>query len=61
MASGVSAQDAAFVPHLCQNGRETAVASGHSRAPRTTSDLGTRRLTHCAKRPSKQPVMKLAA
>jgi hypothetical protein len=45
------------VPRLCQNGRETAVISGPPRAPRTTTDLGTRRLTPCPKRPTKQPVL----
>ncbi len=44
------------VPHLCQNGRKTAVASGHPRVIRTASDPGMRRLTPCAKRPSKQRV-----
>jgi len=44
------------VPLSCQNERKTAVASGRLRTPRTTSDLGTRRLTPCAKRPSKQRV-----
>jgi hypothetical protein len=33
------------VPLPCQNGRETAVASGHVRATRTASDLGMCRLT----------------
>jgi len=44
------------VPRSCQNGRETAATGGHPRAPRTASDLGTRRLTRCVKRPSKQQV-----
>ena len=47
---------ATAVPCPCQNGRETAVISGRSRAPRTAADLGTCRLTRCVKRPSKQPV-----
>lgn len=38
-------------PRSCQNGRETAVTSGHPWALRTTSDLGMRRLTPCLKRP----------
>jgi hypothetical protein len=42
----------ASVPRPCQNGRKTAVARGHSRAPRTASDLDKRRLTRCVKRPS---------
>jgi hypothetical protein len=48
---------AAAVPRPCQNGRKTAVISGHPRASRTASDLGKRRLTRCVKRPSKQPVV----
>ena len=44
------------MPYLCQNERETAVTSGHPRAPRTASDLDKRRLTRCVKRPSKQRV-----
>jgi hypothetical protein len=44
----------ASVPRSCQNGRKTAVISGRPRASRMTSDLGTRRLTPCLKRPSKQ-------
>ena len=44
------------VPHPCQNGRKTEVTSGHSRASRTASGLGTCRLTPCLKRPSKQLV-----
>jgi hypothetical protein len=44
------------VPQPCQNGRETAVTGGHPRAPRMASDLGTRRLTPCLQRPSKQRV-----
>jgi len=32
---------------------KTAVTNGHPRAARTASDLGTRRLTPCTKRPSK--------
>ena len=44
------------VPRPWQNGRKTTVTSGHSRAPRTASDLGARRLTPCAKRTSKQQV-----
>jgi hypothetical protein len=44
------------VPHACQNERETAVISGHSRAPRTAFDMDTCRLTPCLKRPSKQRV-----
>jgi hypothetical protein len=35
------------VPDRCQNGREIAVTSGRPRAARTTTDLGTRRLTRC--------------
>ena len=34
-------------------GAETTVTSGHPSAARTVSDLGTRRLTLCAKQPSK--------
>jgi len=34
------------VPRPCQNGRETAVASGHSRTTRTASDLGMGWLTY---------------
>ena len=44
------------VPHPCQNERKTAVASGHSRTPRTASDLGSGRLTRCVKHTSKQRV-----
>ncbi len=44
------------VPIPCQNGRQTAVISGHPRAPRTASTLGSPRLTPCLKRPSKQAV-----
>ena len=44
------------VPLTCQNGRKTAVTSGHPWAPGTASNLGTRRLTPCVKRPSKQSV-----
>jgi enamine deaminase RidA (YjgF/YER057c/UK114 family) len=44
------------VPLACQTGRKTAVTSGQPRAPRTASNLGARRLTPCAKRPSKQSV-----
>jgi hypothetical protein len=47
------------VPHACQNGRKTAGTTGHSRAPRTISDLDMRRLTPSVKRPSKQPVVRL--
>jgi hypothetical protein len=46
-------QSPGTVPYPCQNGRETAVISGHSRAPRAVSDVGVRRLTPCLKRPSK--------
>ena len=46
----------ASVPGSCQSRRKTAVTSGHPRAPRTASDLDTRRLTPCLKRPSKQLV-----
>jgi len=46
---------ATAVPCPCQNGRQTVVISGRSRAPRTSSDLGTGRLARCVKRPSKQP------
>jgi hypothetical protein len=42
--------------HSCQNGRETAVISGHSRTPRTASDLGMGWLTRCVKHTSKQSV-----
>jgi hypothetical protein len=45
----------AFVPCPCQNGRKTAVARGHSRTPRTASDLGTGRLTRRVKRPAPAP------
>jgi hypothetical protein len=48
---GVSA-----VPCPCQNGRKTAVISGHPRAPRMAFDLGMHRLTRCVKHTSKQPV-----
>jgi hypothetical protein len=41
------------VPHLCQNKRKSAVISGHPRARRMTSNLGTSKLTPCLKRPSK--------
>src|SRR6516164_1587299 len=44
------------VPHPCQNGRQTAVISGHSRAIGIASELDTCRLTPCLKRPSKQRV-----
>ena len=47
------------VPYPCQNRRKTTVASGHPRTPLTASELGTRRSTPCAKRPSKQRVMQL--
>ena len=47
-------QPKASVPCPCQNGRKTAVASGHSRTPRMASDLGMGRLTHCVKHTSKQ-------
>jgi hypothetical protein len=42
---------ATAVPCPCQNGRKTAVTSGHPRALRTVSDLGMCRLTRCVKRP----------
>jgi hypothetical protein len=38
------------VPDRCQNGREIAVTSGRPRAARTTTDVGTRRLTCCLAR-----------
>jgi hypothetical protein len=44
----------ASVPRPCQNGRETAVTSGHPRATQTASEQDVRRLTLCVKRPSKQ-------
>ena len=44
------------MPCPCQNGRETAVNSGRSRAPRTASDLGIGWLTRCVKHTSKQRV-----
>jgi hypothetical protein len=44
------------VPRSCQNERRTAVASGHSRIPRTASDLGMGWLTCCGKHTSNQPV-----
>jgi hypothetical protein len=47
---------AGFVPHPCQNGRETAIISGDPRATSTASGLGTHRLTPCLKRPSNQRV-----
>jgi hypothetical protein len=37
------------VPRACQNGRETAVTSGHPWISRTASDLDTCRLTPCLK------------
>jgi hypothetical protein len=40
-----------IVPLSCQNGRKTAVASGHPRASRSAPDLDWRRLTPCLKRP----------
>ena len=40
-------------PRPCQIGQKTSVTSGHPRAPRTASDLGTRRSATNAKRPSK--------
>ena len=46
----------ASVPCPCQNGRKTAVAHGHSRTPRTASDLGMSWLTRCVKHTSKQRV-----
>ena len=46
----------ASVPCPCQNGRKTAVAHGHSRTPRTASDLGMGWLTRCVKHTSKQRV-----
>jgi hypothetical protein len=46
----------ASVPCPCQNGRKTAVASGHSRTSRTASDLGMGWLTRCVKHTSKQRV-----
>jgi hypothetical protein len=39
------------VPHPCQNRRKTAVTNSHPRAQRTVSDLDTRRLIPCMKRP----------
>jgi len=47
------------VPGSCQNGRETAVTSGHPRAARTASGLGMGWLTRCVKHTSKQRVMQL--
>jgi hypothetical protein len=47
----------ASVPHPCQKGQKTAVASGHPGATQTASDLGMRRLTPCAKRTPGQYVM----
>ena len=41
------------MPRPCQNGRETAAASGHPRGIQTASYLGACRLTPCQKRPSK--------
>ena len=49
------AASGAFVPCPCQNGRKTAVASGHSWTSRTASDLGMGWLTRCVKHTSKQP------
>ena len=43
-------------PLTCQDGRETAVTSGHPRASGTASDLGTCRLNRCVKHTSKQRV-----
>ena len=56
----VEAEHWATAPDACQNGRKTAVTSGHARALRTASDLGMRRLTPCLKRPSKQQVVRRA-
>ena len=41
------------VPRPCQNGRNTAVTSGHPRTPRTIADLGVRRSDLSAKRTPK--------
>jgi hypothetical protein len=45
-----------YVSHPCQNGRRSAVISGHLRAPQTIPDLSTGRLTPCLKRPSLKSV-----